>query len=91
MYKVLVDKQCDCFQKSDLKMLNEFEKEDDACDFTIKMRDIMNSEFCSKHSFQVLKIFDNFKISLIKPLDNSLKCCESGCCQFIKKNEQNDE
>ena len=81
MYKVIVDKQCSCFKKSDLKVNSEFEKDEDAYAFAIKMQDKMNSEFCSKHSFQVLKIFDNFKITFAKPLEKSLKCCGSGCCK----------
>ena len=81
MYKVIVDKQCSCFKKSDLEASSEFEKEEDAYNFAMKMQDTMNSEFCAKHSFQILKIFDNFKISLAKPLEKSLKCCGSGCCK----------
>jgi hypothetical protein len=81
MYNVVVDKQCSCFKKSDFKAQNEFENEESAYNFAIEMKDRMNDEFCSKHSFQILKIFDNFTISFSKPLEKSLKCCGSGCCK----------
>lgn len=80
MYKVVVNDECRCFKNSDLKAYNEFEDEQSAYDFAIKMNYKMNNEFCSKHSFQVLKIFENFRISFSKPLENALKCCGSGCC-----------
>ena len=81
MYKIVVKNQCSCFKKSDLKALNEFEDEQIALDFAIDMKDKMNSEFCTKHSFEILKVFDTFSISFAKPLDNALKCCGSGCCK----------
>ena len=66
MYKVVVTNECPCFMNSDLKVSNEFEDESSALDFAIKIKDKMNDEFCSKHSFQIL----NFLISLILPLKN---------------------
>lgn len=80
MYKVVVENECNCFKNSDLKVCNEFENEENAYNFAMKMQSKMNNEFCSKHSFQILKIFDNFRITFSKPLEKSLKCCGSGCC-----------
>lgn len=81
MYKVIVNNQCNCFKKSELEVHSEFENEEDALNFALKMNKIMNNEFCKKHSFQVLKVFDTFSISLAKPLEKALKCCGSGCCK----------
>ncbi len=81
MYKVIVKNQCSCFKNSDLKVSNEFEEEASAADFALKLKDKMNDEFCSKHSFQILKFFDIFNIIFEKPLDKTLKCCGSGCCK----------
>ncbi|QKF66213.1 hypothetical protein AVENP_0642 [Arcobacter venerupis] len=81
MYKVIIEEDCSCFRNSDLKSHNVFDNEDNAYDFAINMKNRMNGEFCSKHSFQVLKIFDNFRIALAKPLEKSFKCCGSGCCK----------
>ncbi|NQY23382.1 MAG: hypothetical protein HRT41_05080 [Campylobacteraceae bacterium] len=81
MYKVMVTNQCTCFKNSDLKVSNEFEDESSAIDFAIKIKDKMNDEFCSKHSFEILKFFDILNISFKKSLDKTLKCCGSGCCK----------
>lgn len=81
MYKVIVNNQCSCFEKSDLKLKYEFENEESAYEFAIEMSEKMNNEFCSKHSFQILKVFNTFSISFSEPLVKALKCCGSGCCK----------
>ena len=80
MYKVVIKDKCSCFNKSKLKAKSEFEDENSAYEFAIKINEKMNNEFCSKHQFQILKVFDTFNITFSKGLDKALKCCGSGCC-----------
>ncbi len=79
MYKVVVSNQCGCFRTSGLKAHQEFESKDDALSTAIEMKDKMNSDFCSKHEFEVQEMFDNFMISFYDPRKNA-NCCGNGCC-----------
>ncbi len=82
MYKVTINNsiKCDCLNKSDLKTSLKFELNDKALNYALKLKDNMNETFCSKHKFEVLKIFDDYIISSVNIKEKSLKCCGSGCC-----------
>ena len=43
------------------------------------MKNIMNSDFCKKHEFQLQEMFNNFVISFYKE-DIRPDCCGNGCC-----------
>jgi len=81
MYKVTIKNQCPCFKNSNVQASLEFEDESSAVTYAIKTKDKMNNEFCSKHSFEIIKFFDIFNITFKKSLDKALKCCGSGCCK----------
>lgn len=80
MNKVLIPIDCDCLKKSEINTQQLFENNDLAFEAALKLKDKMSYEFCSKHSFQVLKIFDDYAITFANPLEKSLRCCGSGCC-----------
>lgn len=80
MHKITVTKICACFKKSGLENSFQFNSNDKALDCAIKLKSIMNENFCSKHKFEILKIFDDYIISTTKTEEKSLKCCGSGCC-----------
>lgn len=80
MNKVLVPIDCDCFKKSGMDAQQIFENDQLAFDAAIELKNKMTNQFCGKHSFQVLKIFDDYAITFENPLEKTLKCCGSGCC-----------
>jgi len=51
MFKIIVEKECGCFKKSDMQNNLEFASKDEALLKTLDMRDTMNDGFCGKHNF----------------------------------------
>jgi hypothetical protein len=82
MFKVTISNsiKCDCFNKSELKANLEFNSNEEALNCALESKEHMNKNFCSKHKFEVLKIFDDYIISSVSVKEKSLKCCGSGCC-----------
>ncbi|HEY9202799.1 hypothetical protein [Sulfurimonas sp.] len=77
MFKIIVEKECSCFKKSDLVNGLEMESKDGALLKSIEMRDTMNDEFCGKHSFKVQEVGDSFVIAMSDSTSNG--CCGGGC------------
>lgn len=77
MFKVIVEKECNCFIKSDLENGVEIASKDDALMKSIEMRDHMNDEFCGKHEFKVQEAGNNFVIAFAESTSNG--CCGGGC------------
>lgn len=65
MYKIIVDRECGCFKRSDMTNNIEIESKDDALMKTIEMTEIMNENFCSKHKFEVKEVDNTFVISML--------------------------
>lgn len=74
MNRIIIEKECGCFTKSDLKNNSGFESKDDALMKAMSMVNHMNTEFCNKHDFQLSEDGDNFFIAV----DEAQK--QSGCC-----------
>lgn len=85
MSKVSVSKICNCFKKSELQATSIFNSNKEALEHALKSKDYMNNNFCSKHKFELIKIFDNYIISTVIPKEKSLKCCGLGCCSKVSK------
>jgi len=77
MFKIEVEKECGCFKKSSLKNGIELESKDEALLKSLEMRDIMNDEFCGKHSFKVQEVGEKFVIAMTESTSNG--CCGGGC------------
>ncbi|MGE4397748.1 MAG: hypothetical protein AB7D34_09950 [Sulfurimonas sp.] len=77
MFKIIVEKECSCFKKSDMVNGLEMESKDGALLKSIEMRDTMNDEFCGKHSFKVQEVGDSFVIAMSDSTSNG--CCGGGC------------
>ncbi|WP_415396832.1 hypothetical protein [Sulfurimonas sp. CS5] len=77
MFKVIVEKECNCFIKSDFQNGVEIASKDDALMKSIEMRDHMNDEFCGKHEFKVQEAGNNFVIAFAESTSNG--CCGGGC------------
>ncbi|MEA1879835.1 MAG: hypothetical protein U9N11_04260 [Campylobacterota bacterium] len=51
MYTVYMEKECACFSKSEYTNNNTFEKQQDAYAYVNALVELMNEEFCGKHTF----------------------------------------
>lgn len=77
MFKIIVEKECSCFKKSNLVSGLEMESKDEALLKSIEMRNFMNDEFCGKHSFKVQEAHNSFVIAMSDSRSNG--CCGGGC------------
>lgn len=74
MYKVKVEKECECFVKSEYEKEQVFDSQVAAQMAAMKMVNKMNNTFCGKHTFVIEQNFDDLVITM-----NS-GCCGQGCC-----------
>jgi|GEM_PF-187947 len=51
MYKVKMQKECECFVKSEYTNNSEFSTQQEAYKYANILVELMNEEFCSKHTF----------------------------------------
>lgn len=77
MFKIIVEKECGCFKRSELENDLEMVSKDEALLKTLEMRDHMNDEFCQKHSFKVQEAENSFVIAMSDSTSNG--CCGGGC------------
>ncbi len=80
MYKVIIDKECSCFKKSEYKREETFQYQQEAYNYTNLIVELMNEEFCQKHLFFAEKSTDNEY--LIKVVENTtpVGSCSTGGC-----------
>jgi hypothetical protein len=64
MFKIVVDRECGCFRRSDLENNLEIESKDAALEKSLEMIEIMNENFCDKHSFTLHEDGDTFLIKM---------------------------
>lgn len=77
MHKIIIEKECGCFKRSDLQNNLEITSKDDALMKSIEMKEYMNSEFCGKHEFKVQEVGNDFVIAFAESESNG--CCGGGC------------
>ncbi len=77
MFKIIIEKECGCFKRSDMINGETIENKDDALLKSIDMVNTMNNEFCGKHEFKLQEIGADFVIAMNVPASNS--CCGGGC------------
>jgi len=62
VYKIIVERECGCFKRSEMKNYLEIESKDDALLKSVEMKNTMNDTFCSKHKFSVKEDGNSFLI-----------------------------
>lgn len=65
MFKIIVDKECGCFRRSDMQNNIEMSSKDEALTKALEMVNAMNSEFCAKHSFALEEVENTFLIKMV--------------------------
>lgn len=51
MYTVVMEKECECFKKSEYTNNNTFQTQQEAFNYSNILAELMNEEFCGKHLF----------------------------------------
>lgn len=77
MFKIIVEKECGCFKRSDMVNGESINNKDDALIKSISMVNKMNEEFCGKHDFKLQEVGDDFVIAMNESTSNG--CCGGGC------------
>lgn len=67
MFKIIVDKECGCFKRSNLENNLEMDSKEAALIKSLEMKDHMNSKFCGKHEFSVKEEGNDFIIHMSTP------------------------
>ena len=84
MFTINIDKECGCFNRSNMKNNTTFESKDDALIEAKKMETFMNAKFCQRHRFTLSEQGENFQIAMNdrpKPAGaTSGGCCGGGHC-----------
>lgn len=64
MYKIVLDRECGCFKRSDMTNNIEVASKDEALEKSLEMVNTMNNDFCSKHKFSLEEVGDTFLIKM---------------------------
>lgn len=64
MSKIIVEKECGCFKRSDFENHKEYESKEQALTEALAMAEDMNETFCQKHNFQVVEQGDDVVIKM---------------------------
>ena len=64
MFKIIVDRECGCFKRSDMSNNVEFESKDAALTTALEMVSTMNDDFCAKHKFTLEEVAETFMIKM---------------------------
>ena len=51
MYRVFMEKECSCFQKSEYEKEASFKSQQEAYHYANVLSELMNEEFCGRHTF----------------------------------------
>ncbi|HFU74957.1 MAG TPA: hypothetical protein ENK66_01795 [Arcobacter sp.] len=62
MYTVIMEQECSCFKKSGLTNNNKFNTRQEANNFAKMVAEIMNEDFCSKHTFYAQRAEDDMYV-----------------------------
>ncbi len=64
-YRVKVNNECSCFLKRGLNPNAEFDSKEEASKKANELFEMMNKEFCKKHTFTLSEKFGDFTINII--------------------------
>jgi hypothetical protein len=65
MFKIVVEKECGCFKRSDMQSNTAVATKDEALVKSLEMVNEMNNEFCGKHNFEVREVANDFIIAMV--------------------------
>ena len=64
MYKIIIDRECGCFRRSDMQNNVALDSKDEALEKALEMVNTMNNDFCDKHKFSLEEAGDTFLIKM---------------------------
>ena len=78
MYTVQMEKECECFQKSEYTNNNTFETQQEAYNYSNILAELMNEEFCGKHTFYSQVAEDNIFVIRVAINATFVSGCSTG-------------
>lgn len=78
MHKIIIQKECGCFKRSNLQNNQVIESKDEALTKAIEIKNKMNDEFCKKHEFDLVEFQNDFIINFAQQKVGN--CCGGGHC-----------
>ncbi len=80
MFTITIEKECGCFNKSDLNNHMRLASKDDALIKAQEVAHHMNTNFCQKHEFVLFEDGNNFSITVDERAKAHSGCCGGGHC-----------
>ena len=77
MHKIMVERECGCFKRSQLENNIVMENKDEAMIQSLEMVSKMNNDFCGKHQFKLIEADNDFVIAMSDSTSHG--CCGGGC------------
>ena len=71
MFKIVVEKECGFFRRSDMQNNVAMDSKDEALTKALEIVNTMNSEFCAKHSFALEEVENTFLIKMVQLRNSS--------------------
>ncbi|MDF1874381.1 hypothetical protein JHD48_01380 [Sulfurimonas sp. SAG-AH-194-I05] len=78
MYTVQMEQECGCFKKSEYSNNNTFKTQQDAYNYANIVVELMNEEFCSKHTFYSEPAEDNIFVIRVAINTTAVSGCSTG-------------
>ena len=78
MYTVAMEKECECFQKSEYTNNNTFQTQREAYNYSNILAELMNEEFCSRHTFYSEPAQDNTFVIRVAINATYISGCSTG-------------
>lgn len=87
MYTVCMERECGCFKRSEYESEKSFQTQQDAYNYSKILAELMNEEFCSKHTFYSQKMDGDVFLIRVEENAHGSSCgtggassCSSGSC-----------
>lgn len=77
MHKIMVERECGCFKRSQMENNIVMDNKDEAMVHSLEMVSKMNDDFCGKHQFKLIEAGNDFVIAMNDSTNHG--CCGGGC------------
>ncbi|MDQ7042233.1 MAG: hypothetical protein Q9M40_03945 [Sulfurimonas sp.] len=78
MFTVIMEEECSCFKKSEYTNNNTFKTQQEAYQYANIVAELMNDEFCSRHTFEAQIAEGNTFVIRVAQNATSVSGCSTG-------------
>ena len=90
MYTVSMEKECECFVKSEYTNNNTFKTQQEAYNYAIILAELMNEEFCGRHLFEAQRAEGNAFVIRVSINATYVSGCSTGVSCDVGCNSTDD-